>query len=324
MQSKYPLSDHYDGELFFNPGVDLDKPFSDLIKWGLSRPEDTWPKLVENTAKPNLQTDNSKIADNELHLTFVNHSTFLGQINGINFLTDPHWGERASPVSFAGPKRVRKPGLDFNELPLIDLVLVSHNHYDHMHLGTLEQLYKKYNPLFVVPLGNAKYLKSFSKNINVIELDWWQSIQHKNSVITLIPSQHWSARGLYDRRTALWGGFVISQTNKKILFVGDTGYNENLYKDIQNKIGKIDLSLIPIGAYEPRWFMKGSHVNPEEAVQIHIDLKSKYSVGKHFGTFRLTDEDFDQPVIDLKIASEKLKVNNFLILEVGETKEFKF
>lgn len=191
-----------------------------------------------------------------------------------------------------------------------------------MDLESLKEIEQRHRPLFVVPLANKKYLSKFSNTIQIQELDWWQEINHKNLKITLVPAQHWSSRNLFDRRKALWGGFVLTYPNKKVLFTGDTGYNEILFKEINSRLGDMDLSFIPIGAYEPRWFMKNVHNNPEEAIYMHQDLKSKNSIAMHFGTFQISDESFDQPVKDLKAAKEKLGVSNFHILEVGETRKF--
>lgn len=321
MSKQYPVTDHYDGEKFFNPQVNTDKPFSDLIKWNLNRPPNLWPNSIENSKKPEVV---SQVEDNKAVVTFINHVTFLIQVKGLNILTDPLFSDRTSPVQFAGPKRIRRPGLELDQLPKIDLVLVSHNHYDHMDLPSLEKLYKKFNPLFILPLGNEKYLKSFSKNVNTIELDWWGKTKIKESSVTLVPALHWSARGLFDRRDALWGGFVFEMNKFKIYFVGDSGYKEDLFKEIYNRFGPMDLSFIPIGAYEPRWFMKVAHMNPEEAVLVHKDVQSKKSIGMHFGTFKLTDENFEQPEIDLLNAKKKYQVEDFMTLEVGETKTFSF
>lgn len=316
MTKEYPITDHYDGQRFYNPGINMDKPFSDLIKWNMNRPESSWPDFVENKAQPQIVT---QLENHQTAVTFINHVTFLIQLKEINIITDPVFSERASPVQFAGPKRIRKPGMLMDQLPKIDVVLVSHNHYDHMDLNSLEKLYKKFNPLFIVPLGNEHYIKNFAPNANVIELDWFQKTDFKNTEFFLTPAQHWSARGLFDRREALWGGFVIRKNNKQIYFVGDSGYNNQLFKKIKEVLGPMQLSFIPIGAYEPRWFMKNAHMNPEEAVMTHFDVQSTRSIGMHYGTFKMTDESYDQPVKDLETAKKKYQTDSIGTLNEGQT-----
>jgi L-ascorbate metabolism protein UlaG (beta-lactamase superfamily) len=313
-------SDHFDGKLFFNPGVDIDKPFSELIKWQRHRTPKPWPKWVENKSTPLLR----KISKaGELDLTFINHVTFLGQLDGCNFLTDPVFVQRTSPVQWAGPRRVRRPGLELEQLPRIDFIVVSHNHYDHMDLASLDWLIKKFDPLIVVPLGNIKYFRSIG-DAKVVELDWWQSHCFNNIEITLTPAQHWSARGLWDRRKALWGGFYIRDGRQRIYFAGDTGYCSH-FSAIRERLGPPDLSLLPIGAYEPRWFMKLAHMNPADAVQAHLDLESNQSIGMHFGTWQMTDEGFEDPLIELEKAKALRQIAsiNFSVLEVGETRTIK-
>lgn len=318
--SKYPITDHFDGKRFYHEGLNADKNPFVLLKWNLNRPDAVYPEWTENQFQPQL---NLQLKSNEVAVTFVNHSTFLIQINGLNFLTDPVWAERVSPFSFVGPKRVRPPGIKFENLPKIDFVLVSHNHYDHMDIETLKKIHDRDKSVFYMPLANSIYFEHV-KNMQIIELDWWDSHQFNSKFkITLVPAQHWSARGLTDRRKALWGGFVVETENKKIFFAGDTGYSDKIFKKIGEKFKSIDLSFIPIGAYEPRWFMKSYHNNPDEAVLIHQDIKSKQSIGMHFGCFRLSDEKWGQAEIDLAHAKTKYKVDQFTTVNVGETKLFK-
>ena len=322
MKKKYPVSDHCDGELFFNPEVSVDRTFLEVLKWTLKKPKNGFPKWVENTAKPQLPV---KIEKEEAFVTFINHVTFLLQLSGQTVLFDPVFCRAAAPIQFGGYQRVRRPGIELKDLPQIDVVVVSHNHYDHMDLQSLKYLHKKYKPLFVVPLGNARYIENFGGSVNVVELDWWQEHLTNGLKITLTPAQHWSARGLFDRRQALWGGFVIESRNQnKFFFVGDSGFSEKMYSEIYKKFGGFDLSFIPIGAYEPRWFMNDVHMNPEEAVKTHTLVKSGLSIGMHFGTFNLTDETFEQPLIDLRIALEKYQVSNFEIMTEGQTRKFSF
>lgn len=206
MKSKYPITDHFDGKLFYHAGLESDHSFWSVVKWTFSRPESNYPDWVNNNSKPQLP---EKLEDKKIATTFVNHSTFLLQTQNFNFVTDPIWAQRASPVSFLGPKRFRDPGIKIEELPPIHFVILSHNHYDHFDLQTIENLHDKFKPVFIMALGNAK-LVSGIESIQVVELDWWQAHTITNNgvtaKITLVPAQHWSARGLTDKREALWGG----------------------------------------------------------------------------------------------------------------------
>lgn len=316
---KYPITDHYDGERFYHAGRSSDKSFWSVIKWTFTRPDANYPDWIENSYKPELPTslDLAQVA-----VTFVNHASFLLQTKNYNFLTDPLWSERTSPVNFAGPKRIRKPGIELDQLPAIQFILISHNHYDHMDIDTIEKLHEKFSPVFIMPLGNATYLEHI-KGLKVVELDWWESHTINSAKITLVPARHWSSRTLTDKRKALWGGFVVEADQQKIYFSGDSGYSETVFKKIGETFKGFDLSLLPIGAYEPRWFMKENHMNPEEAVIVHQEVQSAQSLGMHYGCFRLSDEKWEQPAMDLEAAKKKYKVDRFNILEVGQTKIFK-
>lgn len=308
--------------MFFNPGIGVDHSLAEALKWSLQRPKNNFPKWVENTSTPQLP---SKIEEKEVYVTFINHVTYLLQFPGKTILFDPVFCESVSPVKFTGFNRVRRPGLELNDLPPIDVVTVSHNHFDHMDLDSLKTIYQKFRPLFVVPLGNGHYFEKFGSDVKVVELDWWQEHCFNGLKIYLTPAQHWSARGLFDRRKELWGGFVLETDNEnKIYFMGDSGFSETMFSAIQEKFGSFDLSFIPIGAYEPRWFMKAVHLNPEEAVKSHIMIKSKFSIGMHFGTFNLTDEKFEQPPIDLNAALKKFNEGSFEIMAEGQTRKFSF
>lgn len=317
--NRIPVSDHSDGKIFYNEDrtAEVGKSLFDVIKWKLWGDAEPWPEFVDDNWKPNFT---QPLMPGEGMVTFINHATELVQFERLTVLTDPIFSERASPFSWIGPKRHRSPGASIEALPKVDVVIISHNHYDHMDLDSLVAINKKDHPTFIVPLGNKKYLED--KGIkNVVELDWWQNHSSKDgSIITLIPMQHWSTRGLFDRFEALWGGYVIESSDLKVLFAGDTAYNRQ-FKEVQEKMGPMDLSILPIGAYEPRWFMKNQHMNPAEAVQAHLDLKSKLSVGMHFGTFQLTDESIDDPVMDLakELAAEKLDPKEFIVQKNGQT-----
>ena len=322
----YIGGDHYNprSNKFFNPKIPkFDKGLWDVLKWLASRDQADWPKWVENEAEPKLP---STLSDHEMALTFINHSSFLIQFNGINILTDPIYSERTSPVSWAGPKRVRAPGLPFNRLPKIDIVTISHNHYDHLDIETLLKLNKKFKPKFIVPMGDKKLLNDIGIK-NVEELDWWTSTNYLGDKlkITFTPAQHFSGRGIFDRMRSLWGGYVFRFNGYQVFFAGDTGYASH-FKEIKYRFEHIDFALIPIGAYKPRWFMKPMHVNPNEAVKAHIDLGSKKSIGMHFGTFQLSDEAIYKPVEDLQRAKTEygIKPNDFNIMSVGETLQHAF
>jgi L-ascorbate metabolism protein UlaG (beta-lactamase superfamily) len=251
--------------------------------------------------------------------TFVGHSTFLIQTPFGNILTDPMYSERASPVSFAGPRRTRMPAVVFDDLPPIAVVLLSHNHYDHCDLPTLRAIEDRWHPIVVTPLGNTQLLTS-ARVRRIVELDWWQEAAGVPLRIVLTPAQHFSARTPFDRNRALWGSFVIGVGNRQIFFAGDTGYGPH-FTHIRERAGAPDLALLPIGAYEPRWFMKDIHMNPAEAVRAHLDLGAARSVGMHFGTFQLTPEAIDEPVIALAkaLGTHEIPPDRFRAPDFGES-----
>ncbi|RXK56879.1 MBL fold metallo-hydrolase [Oleiharenicola lentus] len=322
MNPPYPRSDHFDGERFFNPNGHNPRGFRDLLKWQFSRTQGLWPAWVENTAQPALP---ATLAPRACAVTFVGHDTFLLQFDGLNVLTDPIWSDRCSPVSWAGPKRVRAPGLAFEALPRIDLVLVSHNHYDHLDLPTLKRLHAAHRPVLLTPLGNKPFLAGEGID-TAVELDWWQSHEVKPGVkVTVTPAQHFAARGMSDRFMTLWGGFALETLAGKIWFAGDSGYFDG-FKAIGEKLGPFDLALIPIGAYEPRWFMEPVHCTPAEAIQIHRDVRARRSLAMHFGCFPLADDGFAQPVTEFRaaFAASQLGAEDFVVPEVGETRILSF
>jgi N-acyl-phosphatidylethanolamine-hydrolysing phospholipase D len=264
-------------------------------------------------------------------VTWIGHATVLLQLGGLNVLTDPMFSDRASPLSFLGPARAQKPGLWPHELPRIDLVVISHNHYDHLDQGSVKLLAQQTggSPLFVVPLGLKKWFAGEGIS-HVVELDWWQSHRLRDVEVVLTPVQHWSGRSLGDRMETLWGGYAFFAPQLQVFFAGDTGYSKD-FADIRARFadrqsaaqgGGFDIALLPIGAYEPRWFMQQQHVNAEEAVRIHLDLGAKASLGIHWGTFELTDESLDEPPRALAQARHALKVadNTFFTLAVGQTR----
>jgi len=284
--------DHFDGLRFFNPDhPETDRGLRDLLRWKLKERAAPWPRSV-----PMRQSvPDARVAG--LRVTIVGHASVLIQAAGLNVLTDPVWSERASPLSFAGPRRVWAPGIAFESLPQIDAVLLSHNHYDHMDLATLRRLHSEHRPLMVTPLGNDAILRRALKDVRVVAGDWWDRIDiGKGGEVTIVPAYHWSARTGRDRRMALWSGFMLSTGGGRAYFAGDTGYgNGRIFHEVRRRIGRPDLALIPIGAYAPRWFMSAQHTDPNEAVQILEDLEAARAVGIHWGVFRLTDERRDEP-----------------------------
>ncbi len=315
----YPVSDHYDGQIFYNPwlGGPVNKSFIDLLKWQWADGKEKWPDWIAETEQPQLP---AQVKHGDVHLTMINHASYLMQFADFNIVTDPVFSERVSPISWLGPTRRRPPGISIEKLPKIDYVIISHNHYDHMDLPSIRALAQAFNPLFIVPLGNKHILESVDVT-RVVELDWWQThdISPGHS-IHLVPVQHWSTRGILDRNKALWGGYVIDADQLKLYFGGDTGYGPH-FKETFQRLGPMDVSLLPIGAYEPRWFMKDQHMNPEEAVQAHLDLGSKHSLGMHYGTFQLTDEGIERPVEALKASLDKAGIDSsrFIAAKNGQT-----
>jgi L-ascorbate metabolism protein UlaG (beta-lactamase superfamily) len=306
-------SDHFDGRRFFNPSGANGQPFWKVPQLLLT-PRTRWPQEVPvEPRRPPTP------GPNEVVVTFVGHATFLLQATGTGILIDPVYTRRASPLSFAGPRRVRAPGVRLDDLPPISLVLLSHNHYDHCDLGTLRLLERRFHPPVVTPLGNGRLLRSAGIG-QIEEIDWWEVARATPVPITLTPAQHFSARSMFDRNRALWGGFLIEIAGHRILFAGDTGYGPHL-REIAARLGPVDLALLPIGAYEPRWFMKDIHMNPAEAVQAHLDVAARQSIAMHFGTFPLTPEEIDEPPHELAHALRERTVpaEQFRILDVGES-----
>jgi N-acyl-phosphatidylethanolamine-hydrolysing phospholipase D len=319
------------------------KSLGDVMKWkldasrnGLPRP----PRTPTPVVSPDLAfiTTNARAGAAAMQpaITWIGHATMLAQFGGLNVLTDPVFSERVSPLSFIGPKRHVAAGLALAQLPHIDLVLISHNHYDHLDDASVRALAAQAGgpPLFVVPLGLKAWMAD-REITNVVELDWWQAHSVASAAgpveIVLTPVQHWSGRGVNDRLATLWGGYAVFAPDLHLFFTGDTGYSKD-FTDIRDHFaarqtpgqgGGFDIALIALGAYEPRWFMASQHVNPAEAVQIHLDVNAKRSVGVHWGTFELTDESLDQPPIDLVEARRMKGVADeaFFVMAIGETKK---
>lgn len=316
-----PISDHFDGLRFSNHGQpSTDRSFKEVWRWKSTEKAALWPKHVDVIqAVPDNHVDHIRI-------TMVGHVSMLIQIKGMNILTDPVWSNRASPFSFAGPKRVTAPGIAFDNLPPIDVVLISHNHYDHMDIATLKKLHPKYQPLMITPLGNDTIIRKHIPNANITVGDWGDQITiNETTSVALTRANHWSSRGMRDRRMALWAGFFIKSASGNIWFAGDTGYgNGDIFREIREIHGAPDVALIPIGAYAPRWFMKEQHVDPTESVKMFQDIGTTKALGMHWGTFQLTDESRNAPKEELAIAlaNANISADQFIAAEPGNVFDF--
>jgi L-ascorbate metabolism protein UlaG (beta-lactamase superfamily) len=306
-------SDHFDGRRFLNPTGIAGQAFSAVPRMLLEH-RTPWPAHVDEPPRraPGLGVAIAVV-------TFIGHSTFLIQTAAGNILADPMYSQRAGPLNVVGPRRVRQAAVPFDDLPPIAMVLLSHNHYDHCDLRTLRKLARRFDPVVITPLGNGPLVRSCGIR-RVEELDWWQEAKTSAVPVTLTPAQHFSGRSLLDRNRALWGGFVLVVDGAHILFAGDTAYAP-FFRDVRQRLGPIDLALLPIGAYEPRWFMQAVHMNPAEAVQAHLDLGASESVGMHFGTFQLTTEGIDEPPRALEEAcrARNIPQARFRTLPFGES-----
>lgn len=311
-----PKSDHFNGKRFINPSGVPAKNLFDVLKYSFYRRPDTW---VENNDLIIPQKQIFELPkDSKARIWFINHSSFLIQQAKMNLITDPVFSKRCSPFQFAGPKRQRPPGLNFSDLPKIDLVLISHNHYDHLDKNSINLLRDVHDPTFIVPLGVDNLLIKWGCQ-KVFALDWYDTHKFKNLTIKSIPANHFSARGMFDRDKTLWCGYQVLNDQTNIYFTGDTGYS-NIFPELADTLQQPDISLIPIGAYLPRWFMSPIHISPEEAVQVHRDIKSKKSIAMHFGTFPLADDNKERAIADFQKALKNKQVDSdeFLILREGE------
>ncbi|MET0334438.1 MAG: MBL fold metallo-hydrolase [Rhizobacter sp.] len=337
-----PAKPHHLPDGFQNTPVAFSpKSLAEVLRWRWDASRHGLPKPPA-TPIPSVAPDLAFIAANaqagaamQPAVTWVGHATVMAQLGGITLLTDPIFSTRASPLPFAGPKRHQAPGLAVAQLPHVDLVLVSHNHYDHLDATSVEALNRQAGgpPLFMVPLGLKPWLAARGIR-NAIELDWWQShrlpAQGREVEVMLVPAQHWSARGLSDRMKTLWGGFAVFAHDCHLFYAGDTAYSREFaamrerFAERQSSAngGGFDVALLPIGAYEPRWFMATQHVNVEEAVKIHLDLAAKRSLGVHWGTFSLTDEPLDEPprVLVQERVARGLAEDEFFTIAIGETR----
>jgi len=313
------VSDHFDGKKFINRDP-VERPNSlKAMMYFLTAKLGPWRDWTENKAYPPPPSRNKK---GDLRVTFINHSTVLIQMDGYNILTDPIWSERCSPFPWAGPKRRRAAGLKLEELPPLDFILLSHNHYDHFDIPTLKRIMAKHNAQIITGLGNAALLNSEGIK-GAIEMDWDEELALNGDLILHgLPSRHFSNRSMFDQDLTLWLSFAIRGPAGVIYFAGDSGYGSH-FEAARHKFGSFRLALLPIGAYLPRWFMQDIHMSPEEAVQAHIDLNASVSVGIHHGTFQLAAESQDQPVEDLIIALDKIEGPRpeFWVLDFGEGRE---
>jgi L-ascorbate metabolism protein UlaG (beta-lactamase superfamily) len=319
-----PMSDHFDGLHFFDPDGVPPKSLGDVLRWqfGPGRERQAWPVWAPS---PYADTPPPRVDGDKVRLSFVGHASWLIQTSGLNILVDPVWSARASPVSWAGPKRHNDPGIAFDVLPRIDIALVSHGHYDHLDVATLSRLAEKFQPRVITPLGNDVTMRGADAAIKAEGFDWKDRVGLGGGVaVTLVPTRHWSARGLFDRNKALWASFVLETPAGKLYIVCDSGYGDGKhFRNVAAAHGPLRLAILPIGAYEPRWFMRDQHMNPTDAVKALFDCGAQAALAHHHGTFQLTDEAIDAPAIALGEALDaaKLPREKFAVLKPGQVVE---
>jgi L-ascorbate metabolism protein UlaG (beta-lactamase superfamily) len=310
-ESGPPFPEHFDGKRFYNPNASQARGWLDVLRWKLTSRMEPSPRFVFDV----MQSIPPRMVEGgELRTTLVNHSTVLLQQRDAHILTDPIWSERASPLTWIGPRRRRSPGVRREELPRIDIVLISHNHYDHLDLPTLRWLAGRGGAIFIVPLGVARLLRS-EKIAPVYELDWGGARQFGTTTVHSVPALHSAARGIFDRNKTLWCGYVVQSQDRTVYFAGDTAFGGH-FAQIRERFGSPCLSLLPIGAYQPRWFMSPVHMAPGEAVRAHEILGSGASVAIHHGSFQLADEGIDTAKEQIPAS---VRPDSFLILENGQS-----
>lgn len=319
MPAPFPISDHCDGRRFFNPRRHEDRTWFDVLRWKRAAQPGPWPARVPSAARSTPPA----LAGARLAATWIGHATFLLQTRAGTVLTDPVFSDRVGPFNRLGPVRVRPPGVAFDDLPAIDVVLLSHDHYDHCDHPSLQKLWRRHAPLAVTPLGNAPLLRAagFPPD-RIVSLDWWRShTTPAGLAVTATPARHWSNRLSGPRNGRLWSGFHLRTPDTSVFFAGDTAYDDEMFTGIRQNLGAPDLALLPIGAYLPRWFMKEQHCDPAEAVQIHRELGARTSIGMHWGTFPLTDDGYEDPPRELAaaLAAAGLPGSAFLACAPGET-----
>ncbi|MEH2481415.1 L-ascorbate metabolism protein UlaG (beta-lactamase superfamily) [Nitrobacteraceae bacterium AZCC 2146] len=319
-----PASDHFNGTHFFDPDGAPPKKLGEVLRWqfGGGRQRATWPKWAPS---PHADTPPPRVDGDKVRLSFVGHVSWLIQTAGQNILIDPVWSDRASPLKFAGPRRVNDPGIAFEALPRIDTVLVSHGHYDHLDVATLSRLAGKFSPRVITPLGNDKTMRKADRTIRAEAFDWHDRADLGGGLaVTLVPTRHWTARGLFDRNEALWASFVLETPAGKIYVVCDSGYGSGAhFRRVRDAHGPLRLAILPIGAYEPRWFMKDQHMNPDDAVKALADCGAERALAHHHGTFQLTDEAIDAPATGLGVALDAAEIprERFVALKPGQVVE---
>ena len=311
-----PVTDRFDGTKFLNQIPTVQEGMLRMLREeeGVS-----WHPYREVTPG---SVPEKQVQDGRLRVTFINHATILIQMNGVNILTDPIWSDRASPVTFAGPRRVRPPGIRFADLPPIHAVVISHNHYDHLDLPTLHRLHEAHHPHFFTALGTGLLLEEEGLT-PVSQLDWGQSEAIQNGVqIRAAPSRHFSGRGLCDQRRTQWASFIIKGDDGYVYFAGDTAYGPH-FEQVRKTYGPPRVALIPIGAYRPGYFMEPVHLNPAQSVQAHLDLEANHSVAMHYGTFDLAYNGEEEPVETLHAAMADADVSedDFWVLDFGEGRD---
>ena len=318
-----PVSDHFDGRQFFDPDGVPPKSLGEVLRWqfGRKRQRQAWPEWASS---PHADTPPQRVDGDKVRLSFVGHVSWLIQAADVNILIDPVWSERVSPVRWAGPKRVNNPGIAFEALPKIDVVLVSHGHYDHLDIATLSRLTAKFSPRVITPLGNDVTMRVADAAIRAEAFDWHDRVDLGGLAVTLVPTRHWSARGLFDRNQALWASFVLETPAGKIYVVCDSGYGEGKhFRRVGQTHGPLRLAILPIGAYEPRWFMRDQHMNPSDAVKALADCGAERALAHHHGTFQLTDEAIEAPVETLCAVLDEANIprERFVAVKPGQVFE---